>query len=229
MSDPSLVGDIIALHRLIPVVVLDTAGPAERLGRALLAGGLPLAEITFRTDAAEAAITALAADPRLLIGAGTVIHPSQVERAVAAGARFIVSPGFNPHVVARARELGVLVIPGVATATEIMTALDAGLQTVKLFPAESAGGPAAVKALSAPFPGLRFVPTGGITQDSMPRYLAHPAVTAVGGSWMVAPELIRAGRFDEITRISAEAVRLAVRVRAIPPVATAISTRRSPG
>lgn len=228
MSGPSLVGDIIAVHRVIPVVVLDDAGPAERLGRALLAGGLPVAEVTFRTEAAEAALTTLATDPRLLIGAGTVIHPDQVDRAVAAGARFIVSPGFNRRVVTRAGELGVMVIPGVATATEIMVALDAGLQTVKLFPAEAAGGLAAVKALSAPFPGLRFVPTGGITQDSMPGYLAHPAVTAVGGSWMVAPELVRAGRFDEITRITAEAVRLAARTRVRSP-AVAVRTGRSPG
>lgn len=209
-ASPDRARDVIATCRVVPVVVLDDASAAAALGAALVEGGLPLAEVTFRTAAAEEAIAAMAADRRLLVGAGTVTDPSQVDRAVSAGARFIVSPGFSARVVARARDLGVAVYPGVATPTEIMAAIDAGLDTVKFFPAETSGGPAAVKALSAPFPGLRFIPTGGITEASMPRYLAHPAVTAVGGSWMVATALVREGRFDEVTRLAAAAVRAAV-------------------
>jgi 2-dehydro-3-deoxyphosphogluconate aldolase/(4S)-4-hydroxy-2-oxoglutarate aldolase len=132
---------------------------------------------------------------------------------VDAGARFVVSPGFSAAVVERAAELGVLALPGVATASEIMAALDAGLSTVKFFPAQTCGGVAAVRALAAPFPDLRFVPTGGIGADSMADYLAVPAVTAVGGSWMVAKNLVRENRFDEVTRLAAQAVAVAAGAR----------------
>jgi len=198
--------DVLARVRIVPVVVLDDAGTAERLGDALKAGGLPIAEVTFRTDAAEAALRAMAKDPDLLVGAGTVIRADQVDRAVLAGARFIVSPGLSASVVQRARDYDVPVFPGVATPTDVMTALDLGLSLLKLFPAETLGGPAAVRALSAPFPGVRFVPTGGITAQSMGAYLALPSVVAVGGSWMVAPALVHAGAFDQISALAAHAV-----------------------
>lgn len=195
--------------RLVPAIVIPDARAARPLAEALVAGGLRCAEVTFRTEAAEAALAAMAADPRLLVGAGTVVSPDQVDRAVAAGARFVVSPGFSPAVVRRCRDLGVLALPGVATATEIQAAGEEGLTVLKFFPAGSLGGPAMLKALSAPFPGVRFVPTGGITAATLPDYLGLPSVLAVGGSWMVAPKLIAAGAWDEITRLTAEAVSLA--------------------
>jgi 2-dehydro-3-deoxyphosphogluconate aldolase/(4S)-4-hydroxy-2-oxoglutarate aldolase len=148
----------------------------------------------------------MAEDPRLLVGAGTVIRPEQVERVVAAGARFVVTPGFSASVVAACREVGVPVIPGVATATEVVMGLDAGLDVLKFFPAEAAGGLNALAALSAPFGGTRFIPTGGISLDNAGSYLRHPSVLAVGGSWMVAPALLSAGDFPGIEQRTREAV-----------------------
>ncbi|MGH2926649.1 MAG: bifunctional 4-hydroxy-2-oxoglutarate aldolase/2-dehydro-3-deoxy-phosphogluconate aldolase [Solirubrobacteraceae bacterium] len=193
-------------RRLVPVVVLQDAAAAPPLADALVAGGLPVAEVTFRTPAAEAALRALASRTDVLAGAGTVLTPDQVDRAADAGARFVVSPGVSAAVVQRGQELGLAVLPGVATASEVMKALDLGIDVVKFFPAETSGGPAAVKALAAPFPGLRFVPTGGIGAAQLPGYLGIPAVAAVGGSWMVAPSLVAAHDFDEITRRTAAAV-----------------------
>jgi 2-dehydro-3-deoxyphosphogluconate aldolase/(4S)-4-hydroxy-2-oxoglutarate aldolase len=195
--------------RLVPVIVVEDPASAGPLAEALVTGGLRCAEVTFRTAAAEAALAAMAADPRLLVGAGTVVRPEQVDRAVAAGARFVVSPGFSTTVVRRCRELGVPVMPGVATATEIQAAGEEGLTVLKFFPAEALGGLAMLKALAAPFPGVRFVPTGGIGAAQLGDYLRHPSVLAVGGSWMVAPKLIAAGAWDEITRLTAEAVSVA--------------------
>ncbi len=192
--------------RVVPVVVIDDPALAAPLGEALLAGGLGCAEVTLRTPAALAALRELAAQPRLLVGAGTVVTAGQAEQAVAAGARFIVSPGFSPTVVRRCRELGVPVLPGVATATELMAALDEGVELVKFFPAQALGGVPMLRALAAPFGGVRFVPTGGITAELLPDYLAVPAVAAVGGSWMVAPQLLRAKRFDEVRALTAAAV-----------------------
>ena len=197
---------VIAAARLVPVVVLEDAAAAEPLGAALKAGGLPIAEVTFRTPAAEESLRRLAADPELFVGAGTVVRVEQVDRAVEAGARFIVSPGLSAAVVRRTQELGVPIYPGVATPSEIMAALDLGLTTVKLFPVETLGGVAAVKALSAPFTQVRFIPTGGIKAAQLVSYLECPSVLAVGGSWMVAPLLVAAGAFAEITRLTAEAV-----------------------
>jgi 2-dehydro-3-deoxyphosphogluconate aldolase/(4S)-4-hydroxy-2-oxoglutarate aldolase len=196
----------IAADRVLPVVVLHDAGRAEPLGAALLAGGLRCVEVTFRTDAAEAAIRSLSANPDLFIGAGTVVSPEQVDRALDAGARFVVSPGFSAPVVRRCQEQSVPVFPGVATATEVMMALDAGVRTVKFFPAEQLGGVGMVKALAAPFPSVRFIPTGGVTAANLRAYLTLPAVVAVGGTWMVAADLVRAGKWDEITALTAEAV-----------------------
>src|SRR5699024_5526617 len=171
--------------RLVPVVVLDDASSADPLAQALVAGGLPVAEVTFRTAAAPEAIRAMAARGDMLVGAGTVLTPEQVDAAVDAGARYIVSPGFHAPVVQRAQERGVLHLPGAVTASEVQAALAAGLDVVKFFPAETSGGAKAIKALAAPFGGLRFVPTGGIGPANLPEYLDLPSVLAVGGSWMV--------------------------------------------
>ncbi len=203
--------DVIASGRLVPVIVLQDEDHAEPLAAALVEGGLTCAEVTFRTAAAESAIKTMTNDARLLVGAGTVLTPDQVDRAIAAGARFIVSPGLSRPVVRHCASLGVPVFPGVASATEIMAALDEGIDVVKFFPAEPLGGVAMINALAAPFPTVRFVPTGGITAAQLPAYLAHPAVVAVGGSWMVAPALVAARRWDEITRLTAAATALSRR------------------
>jgi 2-dehydro-3-deoxyphosphogluconate aldolase/(4S)-4-hydroxy-2-oxoglutarate aldolase len=195
-------------HRVVPVVVLDDPARADALGAALVEGGLPVAEATFRTPKAAAVLRRLAERDDLVVGAGTVLTERQVDEAVEAGARFVVSPGLSPAVVRRGRAVGVPVVPGVATPSEIMQALDLGLDTVKFFPAEANGGLATVKALAAAFPQVRFVPTGGITFDSARAYLAHPSVAAVGGSWMVAPDLLAAGRWDEVASRCAGATAL---------------------
>jgi 2-dehydro-3-deoxyphosphogluconate aldolase / (4S)-4-hydroxy-2-oxoglutarate aldolase len=197
----------IAALRVLPVVVLEDAAAAAPLADALAAGGLPCAEITFRTAAAADAIKIMASRGGLTVGAGTVLTPAQADQAVEAGARFIVSPGFSPSVVRRCQELGVPVFPGVATATEIQMALDAGVATVKFFPAEQLGGAAMIKALAAPFRSVRFIPTGGVTTENMRAYLANPAVLAVGGTWMVAADLLAGGRWDEVTSRAAAAVK----------------------
>jgi 2-dehydro-3-deoxyphosphogluconate aldolase/(4S)-4-hydroxy-2-oxoglutarate aldolase len=204
---------IIEAGRLLPVVVLTDADDAGPLGESLLDGGLRCVEVTFRTDAAAAAIQTLAKQSEMLVGAGTVLTRDQVDQAVDAGARFVVTPGFGPAVVRRCQELGVPVFPGVASATEIMMALDAGLETVKFFPAEQLGGVAMVKALAAPFRSVRFIPTGGVTTANLAGYLANPAVLAVGGTWMVAPDLLAAGEWDEVTRRTRAAVTLATEAR----------------
>ena len=209
-------GDVVAevcATRLVPVIVIDDASASAPLADALVAGDLRCAEVTFRTDAAESAVRAMSADGRLLVGAGTVITAEQVDRATDAGARFIVSPGFSAAVVRRCQAVGVPVFPGVATATEIIAALDAGVDLVKFFPAESLGGVGMLKALAAPFRSVRFIPTGGIAAAQLADYLAVPAVAAVGGSWMVAPKLIADGRWDEITKLTAEAVSVAAASR----------------
>ena len=200
--------DQLAAARLVPVVVLDDAAHARPLAGALVEGGLPVAEVTFRTAAAAEAIAQIAADGRVLVGAGTVLTPAQVDQAVDAGARYVVSPGFSREVVDRCAERGVLALPGAVTATEVQAALAAGITTVKFFPAETSGGAAAIKALSAPFGDVRFVPTGGIGPKNLAEYLDLPAVTAVGGSWMVPRDLIAAGRFEEVAAKVTEAVAL---------------------
>jgi 2-dehydro-3-deoxyphosphogluconate aldolase / (4S)-4-hydroxy-2-oxoglutarate aldolase len=196
----------IASARLVPVIVLDDAARASSVATALVAGGLPIAEVTLRTPAAEDAIRTIAKDSDMVLGAGTVTRPEQVARAMDAGARFIVTPGFSRGVVRACKDRGIPVFPGVATATEIQMALDEGLEIVKFFPAETAGGVAALKALSAPYSMMRFIPTGGVTAKNLPDYLALPSVLAVGGSWMVAPALIAAGNLDQVRRLTAEAV-----------------------
>jgi 2-dehydro-3-deoxyphosphogluconate aldolase / (4S)-4-hydroxy-2-oxoglutarate aldolase len=201
--------DRIADAGVLAVIVLDDAAEAAPLGAALAAGGLPCIEVTFRTQAAEQAIERLAADGDVIVGAGTVVAPAQVDRAVDAGARFVVSPGFDRTVVDRCQALGVPVVPGLATASEAMAALRAGVDVVKLFPAGPLGGLAMVRALAAPFPGLRFLPTGGIGERDVVGYLTEPAVWAVGGSWVAERSLVREHRFDEIeSRARAAAMRV---------------------
>ncbi|MDT0165992.1 bifunctional 4-hydroxy-2-oxoglutarate aldolase/2-dehydro-3-deoxy-phosphogluconate aldolase [Actinotalea sp. AC32] len=198
----------LAEARLVPVVVLDDAKDAAPLAEALVAGGLPVAEVTFRTAAAQDSIRAMADRGDMLVGAGTVLTPEQVDQAVAAGASYVVSPGLSRAVVERCREHGVLALPGAVTATEIQAALELGLTTVKFFPAGTSGGAAAISALSAPFGGVRFVPTGGIGPTNVQDYLSIPAVAAVGGSWMVPKDRVRSGDFAAITALTAEAVAL---------------------
>ncbi|MGW3038433.1 bifunctional 4-hydroxy-2-oxoglutarate aldolase/2-dehydro-3-deoxy-phosphogluconate aldolase [Streptomyces sp. NPDC001178] len=202
-TDPA---SVLAGARLLPVLVVPSTASAGPLADALAAGGARCAEVTFRTPDAEQVVKVMAAHGGLTVGAGTVLTAEQAERAAAAGARFVVSPGFDEDVVAKCRELGVPVIPGVATATELMRALKAGLDTVKLFPAEPLGGLRTLRALAAPFPGVRFVPTGGIDAYRMAAYLADPAVLAVGGSWMATAALLKSGDYAEIRRLTADAV-----------------------
>ncbi|HEX6026228.1 MAG TPA: bifunctional 4-hydroxy-2-oxoglutarate aldolase/2-dehydro-3-deoxy-phosphogluconate aldolase [Solirubrobacter sp.] len=186
--------------RVVPVVTLPDVESAVPLARALTAGGLPVAEITFRSEAAAAGIEAIRnAAPEVLVGAGTVLDVETVDRAVAAGAQFIVSPGLNEAVVGRARQLGVPIIPGAVTPTEVERALSLGLTLLKFFPAEAAGGLKYLDALAAPYRGVRFMPTGGITPRNLATYLERPHVVACGGTWIATADDLRAGRFDRIT------------------------------
>ncbi|MEV7973484.1 bifunctional 4-hydroxy-2-oxoglutarate aldolase/2-dehydro-3-deoxy-phosphogluconate aldolase [Cellulomonas sp. NPDC089187] len=203
----------LSTHRLVPVVVLDEVADAAPLASALVDGGLPVAEVTFRTAAAPDAIRVMADRGDVLVGAGTVLTAAQVDRAVDAGARYIVSPGTSRAVIERARERGVPVLPGAVTATEVQTALELGLDTVKFFPAGSSGGAAAIAALAAPFTGVAFVPTGGVGPTNLHEYLALPSVAAVGGSWMVPRDRVRAGDVDGVRSLVADAVALATRLR----------------
>lgn len=201
--------EVISASRLLPVVVIEDAKAALPLATALKKGGLQSVEITLRTPAALTALRTMAEDGDLVVGAGTVLTPQQVDLALAAGARYIVTPGFSPDVVRHCQASSVPVFPGAATATDIQAAMNAGLDTVKFFPAEPLGGIAMLEALAAPFSMMKFIPTGGIAAANVAGYLRHPAVCAVGGSWMVARSLLEAGDFATITGLTAEAVRLA--------------------
>jgi 2-dehydro-3-deoxyphosphogluconate aldolase/(4S)-4-hydroxy-2-oxoglutarate aldolase len=192
--------------RLVPVIVIDEEENAYPLAQALKAGGLPCAEVTFRTAAAAQAIRAMASDPEIILGAGTVLHPEQVEQALEAGARYIVTPGFSAEVVRACQANSVPVFPGVATATEMQMALEAGIEVVKVFPAETMGGLALLKALASPFSMMRFIPTGGISVSQLADYLAFPPVLAVGGSWIAPKALIAGHQFDQITELASQAV-----------------------
>ena len=197
----------IAALRLVPVVKIEDSKDAVPLGRALLDGRLPIAEITFRTAAAEAAIRALTAElPELLVGAGTVLSIDQVTSAVDAGARFIVSPGFNPTVVDYCLEHSICVVPGVNNPSQIERALERQLKVVKFFPAEASGGLSLLHAVAAPYSGILFMPTGGINLQNLLPYLSFPRVIACGGSWMVKADLTSAGNFAEIEKRTREAV-----------------------
>ena len=201
---------------IVPVVVLDDASKAVRVAEALINGGIDCAEVTFRTDAAEESIKSISeAYPDMLLGAGTVLSVKQVDKAVAAGAKFIVTPGFNPEVVNYCVEKRIPIVPGCMDTNAIEMALSAGLDTVKFFPAEQAGGVKMLKALAGPYVNVHFMPTGGINKDNIREYLAFNKVVACGGSWMVKKDLIESGKFDEITRLAHEAVMTMLNFRVV--------------
>ena len=193
---------------IVPVVVLDDAKDAAPLAKALCEGGLPCAEVTFRTAAAEESIRIMAKEfPEMLVGAGTVLTTEQVDRAVNAGAKFIVSPGLNPTVVKYCVDKGIPVTPGTSNPSDVEMAISLGLDVVKFFPAEQAGGINMIKAMAAPYTQMKFMPTGGINAKNINSYLAFDKILACGGSWMVKKDLVAAGKFDEIQALTEEAVR----------------------
>ena len=199
---------------IIPVVVINDVKDAEPLAKALCDGGLPCAEVTFRTDAAEESIRIMAEKfPEMLIGAGTVLTTEQVDRAVAAGAKFIVSPGLNPRIVKYCVEKGIVITPGTTNPSDVEQAIENGLEVVKFFPAEPAGGLKMIKAMAAPYVGMKFMPTGGINPNNVREYLAYDRIIACGGSWMVDGKLVNAGEFDKITELVKEAVQIVKEVR----------------
>ena len=199
---------------IVPVVVLEDAKDASPLGRVLCEGGLPCAEVTFRTSAAAEAIAAMTKEfPDMLVGAGTVLTTEQVDRAISAGAKFIVSPGFDPDVVKYCIEKNIPVTPGTQTASEMLGAMKLGLKVVKFFPAENSGGLASIKAVSAALTDLRFMPTGGINAKNVRDYLAYDKILACGGSWMVKKDLVKAGKWDELKALVKEAANIVKEVR----------------
>ena len=199
---------------VVPVVVLDDAEQAVPTAKALLKGGINAMEITFRTAAAKASIAKVAAEvPEMIVGAGTVVNVEQLHDAVEAGAKFIVSPGSDADVIGEAAKLGVAMIPGVVTPSEIILGLKLGVKVFKFFPAESYGGLKTLKALSGPFPQIKFIPTGGISQANAADYFKNPKVLAVGGSWMVTKDMVNAGDFDGIAEKSAAATALFKEIR----------------
>lgn len=201
--------DRLLAKRLVPVVVLDDAKDAEPLAEALLNGGLDVIEVTFRTEAAEESIRRIAkAFPDVLLGAGTLLDTSQVERAHAAGAAFGLAPGLNREVIAKAKSLGMDFSPGVMTPSEVEAGLSLGCKVQKFFPAMAAGGPSMLKALAGPYAhtGVQFIPTGGINRENMNDFLKLPGVAAIGGSWMVDRKLIQSGDWGGITRLTQDAL-----------------------
>ena len=199
--------ECIEKYRLIPVIKLENPDQAMPLAGALLRGGLPIAEVTFRTSAAEESIRIMRTNyPEVFVGAGSLKNLDQCILARDAGAQFFVSAGFSEKIACFADEYKIPYFPGVATATEIMLALEHDYRVVKFFPASNLGGMAMVKAISAPFPGLRFIPTGGVNADNVAEYLASEKIFAVGGSWMVPSKLLAEGKYDEIEALVQEAV-----------------------
>lgn len=197
------IGDI----GIVPVIKIQDTSKAVPLARALCEGGLPIAEVTFRTEQAEEAMRLISKEvPQMLVGAGTVLTIEQVDRAVAAGAKFIVSPGLNPRVVKYCVDKGIPVTPGCSNPSDVEQAIELGLEVVKFFPAEPAGGIAMIKAMAAPYSKIKFIPTGGINSKNLNDYLSFPRIIACGGSWMVKDDLIRDGKFNEITALTREAV-----------------------
>jgi 2-dehydro-3-deoxyphosphogluconate aldolase/(4S)-4-hydroxy-2-oxoglutarate aldolase len=199
---------VIKAHRLLPVIEIQDVAQAEPLAAALMAGGLPVAEVTFRSKAAPEAVRLMRKTPGLCVGAGTIINVEQAELAISSGAQYLVSPGCFPKVIAYAKSKGIPIFPGIATPTDIGTALECGIDVVKFFPAEAYGGLNTLKSLSGPFPQVRFVPTGGISEKNLASYLAHPKVLACGGSWMVEKSLLNEGKWDEVRARVAAAVAL---------------------
>ena len=204
----------LASYGVVPVVVLNDAKDAEPLAKALVEGGLACAEVTFRTDAAEESIRIMSkAYPEMLVGAGTVLTTEQVDRALNAGAKFIVSPGFDPEIVDYCLEKEVPVYPGTVTPTEVAQAVKRGLAVCKFFPAEQFGGVSTIKALAAPYTMVKFMPTGGVNLKNLRDYLCCDKIAACGGTWMVKGDMIKEGRFDEIKRITAEAAQIVKEIR----------------
>ncbi|MFJ4555936.1 bifunctional 4-hydroxy-2-oxoglutarate aldolase/2-dehydro-3-deoxy-phosphogluconate aldolase [Streptomyces massasporeus] len=207
MVSPALPASVLDLAPVVPVVVIEDAADAVPLARALVAGGLPAIEVTLRTPAALEAIREIAREvPGAVVGAGTVIRPAQVAEAVAAGSRFLVSPGWTDVLLEAMRASGVPFLPGVSTASEVVALLERGVREMKFFPAQAAGGTAYLKSLSGPLPQARFCPTGGIGPASAPDYLALPNVGCVGGSWMLPQDALAArdwGRVEELARAAA--------------------------
>jgi 2-dehydro-3-deoxyphosphogluconate aldolase/(4S)-4-hydroxy-2-oxoglutarate aldolase len=195
----------IQAQRLLPIVIIDNADHAERLGDAFVMGGFTVAEITFRTAAAEQSIRALAKRGDMLVGAGTVLTTEQADRAIDAGAKFIVAPGTNRKVVEHVLKRGVPMVPGIATPSEIELALSLGVEVLKFFPAETMGGVATLKAFAGPFSDVRFMPTGGITPEMLAGYLRLSSVLACGGSWLAPRDLLKAGRLDSIAALIEQA------------------------
>ena len=201
-------------YGVVPVVVLEEAKDALPLAKALVEGGLPCAGVTFRTEAAEESIRLMSEKyPEMLVGAGTVLTTKQVDRAAAAGAKFIVSPGFDPEIVDYCLEKKIPVFPGCITPSEVAQAVKRGLEVVKFFPAEQAGGVAMIKAMAAPYTMVKFMPTGGISAKNLKDYLSFGKILCCGGSWMVKGDMIRNGEFDKIRELTKEAVELAASIR----------------
>lgn len=198
--------EIIEKFRIVPVVAISDASKAAELASALVAGGLPIAEITLRTPASLEALKIAANNKDLFVGVGSLRTGEDLKKAIDAGARFAVSAGFSPSVAAEASKQGIPYFPGVSTPTEMLQAINEGITTLKFFPAETLGGVNALKAMSAPFPGISFMPTGGITAANAREYLQLSSVVAVGGSWMVAQKLVDAGDFEAIISLTKEAV-----------------------
>lgn len=198
--------ELINKLRIVPVVAINDSSKAADLASALVEGGLPIAEITLRTPASLDSIKIAAANKELLVGAGSLRNAEDLKKAVEAGARFAVSAGFSPSVAAEAVRLNIPYFPGVATPTEMLQAINEGITTLKFFPAQTLGGVSAISAMSAPFPGISFMPTGGISATNAKEYLDLKCVVAVGGSWMVASKLIDDGDFTTITKLAKEAV-----------------------
>lgn len=201
-------------YAVVPVVVLNDAEDAAPLAEALVKGGLPCAEVTFRTEAAEESIRIMSEKyPEMLVGAGTVLTTEQVDRAVATGAKFIVSPGFDPEIVDYCMEKNIPVFPGCVSPSEVAQAVKRGLKVVKFFPAEQAGGLAMLKAMAAPYTMLKFMPTGGINTKNLKEYLGFSKILCCGGSWMVKGDMIKNKEFDKITEMTREATELAAAAR----------------
>lgn len=201
-------------YAVVPVVVLDDADDAAPLAEALIKGGLPCAEVTFRTEAAEESIRIMSEKyPEMLVGAGTILTVDQVDRAVAAGAKFIVSPGFDPEIVDYCLKKNIPVFPGCVSPSEVAQAVKRGLKVVKFFPAEQAGGLAMLKAMAAPYTMLKFMPTGGINTKNLKEYLGFSKILCCGGSWMVKGDMIKNKEFDKITEMTREATELAAAAR----------------
>ena len=192
---------------IVPVIALDDAKDAEPLAKALIEGGLPCAEVTFRTEAAEESIKIMSEKyPELIVGAGTVLTPEQADRAMAAGSKFIVSPGLNPKVVKHCLDKGYPIVPGTSNPSDVETAIELGLDTVKFFPAEAAGGLKMIKSMAAPYTKMHFMPTGGINADNLKSYLDFNKIVCCGGSWMVKKDMVTAGDFEGIKNFTKQAV-----------------------